>query len=152
MAATAWAIHDKFKLYLGDATTGPIDMDLDSFKIILALDASNCTTVTVNAYASVTSEVATANGYTQGTKTLNNPAWTDSGSTVTWDESGADPVWTASGGSIVARKAAIYDDTVTTPVADPIVCSSSLNATDITATDGNTFTIAMNASGIFTLA
>ena len=152
MAATAWAVHDKFKLYLGDATTGPVDMDLDSFKIILGLSASNMTTTTVDAYASVTSEVATNFGYTQGTKTLANPAWTEAAGTIKWDESGADPVWTASGGSITARKAAIYDDTVTTPVADPIVCSSSLSSADITATDGNTFTITMHASGIFTLA
>ena len=152
MAATAWAVHDKFKLYLGDATTGPVDMDLDSFKIILGLDASNMTTTTVDAYASVTAEVSSNWGYTPGTKTLANPAWTEAAGTVKWDESGADPVWTASGGSIVARKAAIYNDTVATPTADPLVCSSSLNATDITATDGNTFTIAMHTSGIFTLA
>jgi len=152
MAATAWAVHDKFKLYLGDADTGPIDMDTDSFIIVLARASSNCHTTTVDAYASLTAEVSTAWGYTQATKALANPAWTESSGTITWDESGADPVWTASGGSIVARYAAIYDDDVATPVADPIVVSSSLNATDITATDGNTFTIAMHTSGIFTLA
>jgi hypothetical protein len=152
MAATAWSVHDKFKLYLGDATTGPVDMDLDTFKIILCASASNITTDTVDAYTSVTSEVSTNYGYTQGTKTLANPSWTESTGTITWDEGGADPVWTASGGSIVARKAGIYDDTVTTPVADPIVCSSSLSSADITATTGNTFTITMHASGIFTLA
>ena len=152
MAATAWAVHDKFKLYLGSADVGPVDMDTDSFIIILARASSNCDTTTVDAYASVTAEVSSNWGYTQGTKALANPAWTEASGTVTWDESGADPVWTASGGSIVARYAAIYDDDVTTPVADPIVCSSSLNATDITATDGNTFTIAMHTSGIFTLA
>jgi hypothetical protein len=152
MAAQAWQVHDKFKKYMGDATTGPVDMDLDSFKIILCRASTNVTTTSVDAYTSVTAEVSTANGYTQGTKTLTNPAWTEATGTVTWDESGADPVWTASGGSIVARVAAIYDDTVTTPVADPVVCSSSLSTSDVTATDGNTFTITMHASGIFTLA
>ena len=53
-----------------------------------------------------------------------------------------------------ARYAAIYDDTVASPVVDPIVCSTLLDTTpaDVTATDGNTFTIQMNASGIFTLS
>ena len=152
MAASAWAVHDKFKLYMGDADTGPVDMDTDEFIIILARASSNCHTVAVNAYASVTAEVSTAWGYTQATKALANPAWTESSGTITWDESGSDPVWTASGGSIVARFSAIYDNDVVTPVADPIVVSSSLNATDVTATDGNTFTIAMHTSGIFTLA
>jgi hypothetical protein len=63
-------------------------------------------------------------------------------------------VFTASGGSITARYAVIDDDTVTTPVADPLVCYSLLDNSpaDLTATDGNTFTVQMNASGIFTLS
>ena len=79
-----------------------------------------------------------------------------------WDISGryvkaiqyADEVFTASGGSIVCRFAVIDDDTVSSPVTDPLVCFSLLDnaPADVTATDTNTLTIAMNASGIFTLA
>ena len=150
MAATAWKIHDVFKEMVGN---GFIDLDLagSTFIITLWLNTSDVDDVTVAGYATATNEVATNFGYTQGTKTLTTPAWTRSGSTCKWDESGADPVWTASGGSITARFAAIHDDTPTTPTADPIVCSTQLDTGDVTATDGNTFTIAMHTSGIFTL-
>ena len=147
MAADAWVIHDKFKEYEGDGT---VDMDGDTFKMALALSTSNIATTSVDGYAAVTNEVANGNGYTTGGETLASVTWTESSGTVTFDC--ADEVWTASGGSITARFAFIYDDTVTSPVADPVVCHSLLDNTpaDVTATDGNTFTVAINASGIFT--
>ena len=59
-----------------------------------------------------------------------------------------DPVWTASGGSITARFAVIYE------VSGRVLCYATLDSTpaDVTATDGNTFTVAANASGLFTLS
>jgi hypothetical protein len=147
-AASAWALHDKFKEYLGDGT---IDMDGDSFKMILLLDTSNIATTSVNGYAAVTNEVANGLGYTTGGEAVATPTWAESSGTITFDC--ADQVWTASGGSIVARFAAIYDDTVAAPVADPVMCHSLLDSApaDVTATDTNTLTIAINATGVFTL-
>ena len=60
----------------------------------------------------------------------------------------ADAVWTASGGSITARFAVIYES------GGNVLCYCLLDSTpaDVTATDGNTLTVALNASGIFTLA
>jgi len=60
----------------------------------------------------------------------------------------ADMVWTASGGSITARFAVLYEN------AGDVVCYCLLDSTpaDVTATDGNTLTITLHASGIFTLA
>ena len=143
MAADAWVLHDKAKEYMGDAT---IDLDADTFKFALFLSTSNVATTSIDGIAAATNEV-TGNGYAQITAT--SVTWTESGGTVTFDA--ADPVWTASGGSIVARFAVIYDDTVTTPVADPIIAHCLLDNTpaDVTATDGNTLTIALSANGIF---
>jgi len=148
-AAGAWVIHDKFKEYLGDGT---IDMDGDAFNMSLFLDTSNIATTSVDGYASATNEHANGNGYTTGGAAVSTPTWVESAGTVTFDC--ANQVWTASGGSIVARFAAIYDNTVTTPVADPIVCHSLLDSApaDVTATDTNDLTIAISASGVFTLA
>ena len=147
-AASAWAVHDKFKEYLGDGT---IDMDGDSFKMALFLSTSNIATTSVDGYAAATNEHANGNGYTTGGEAVASPTWVESTGTVTFDC--ADQAWTASGGSIIARYAAIYDDTVTTPVADPIVCHSLLDSApaDVTATDTNTLTIAIAAGGVFTL-
>jgi hypothetical protein len=67
--------------------------------------------------------------------------------TVTVDDP-LDYIWTASGGSIVARFAVIYES------GGNVLCYCLLDSTpaDVTATNGNTLTIALNASGIFTLS
>jgi len=149
MAASAWLVHDNIKELVGN---GVIDFDTDAFKIILCTSASNVHTAATDALSTVTNQVATANGYTQNNKALASQTWVETAGVATFDA--ADVQWTASGGSITARYAAIYDDTVASPVVDPIVCSTLLDTTpaDVTATDGNTFTIQMNASGIFTLS
>lgn len=146
MAADAWVIHDRFKEFMGDNT---IDMDGDTFVIKLYLSTSNIATTSVGDATTATNEHANANGYTTGGNTLTSVTWNRSTSTVTFDS--ADSVWTASGGSIVARFAAIVD---TTPATDEVVAHCLLDNTpaDVTATTGNTLTVQMNASGIFTLA
>jgi hypothetical protein len=147
MAANAWSVHNKAKEYMGDAT---IDLDADSFKINLYLSTSNIA-VSINGIASATNQVATAFGYTQNTKAIVSPTWVEAAGVVTFDC--ADVVWTAAGGSIVTRFAAIYDDTVASPVADPILCSTLLDNTpaNITVTDGNDLSILIHANGVFTI-
>lgn len=149
MAADAWDFYNEFTEYIGDGT---IDLDADTFNLGLYLSTSNAATLSTSGRASLTNEHADANGYTSPGSALGSVTWTRSGGTTTFDS--ANEVFTASGGSITARFAVIDDDTVTTPVADPLVCYSLLDNSpaDVTATDGNTLTIAMNASGIFTLA
>jgi hypothetical protein len=149
MAASAWILHDKAKEYMGDGT---IDLDGDAFKMALFLSTSNIATTSINALSTATNEHANANGYTTGGAAVASTTWVESAGTVTFDC--ADQVWTASGGSIVARFAAIYDDTVAAPVADPILCHTLLDTApaDVTVTDTNTLTIAINASGVFTVS
>jgi len=144
MAADKWKIYDTFLEYMGDNT---IDMDTDTFKCALFLSTSNAATITLDDLAAVTNQVANANGYLTGGNTLSSVTWSQTAGTVTFDA--ADTVWTASGGSITARFAVIYSDT---SVTDKLVAYSLLDNSpaDVTATDGNTLTIAMNASGIFT--
>ena len=58
------------------------------------------------------------------------------------------PCWTATGGSITAKWAAIYE------VGADILCFCLLDSggADVTATTGNTLTVAAHASGVFTLS
>jgi len=149
MAANAWVFYNEFTEYIADGT---MDLDADSFKIALFLSTSNAATPTLSGLASITNQHANANGYTTGGVVLGSVTWTRAAGVATFDC--ADAVWTASGGSLVARYAVIYNDTVTTPVADPLICYSLLDNTpaDITVTDTNTLTIQMSASGIFTLS
>ena len=147
MAAGKWKLYESAKLGIAN---GEIDLDTHSFKIALFSSASNCDTLSgTTTLASLTNQLATANGYTQNTKAVTITTANTSG-TITVDET-TNPSWTASGGSITARFAVIYDDT---HASDQALCVCLLDTTpaDVTATDGNTFTITMNASGLFTIS
>lgn len=146
-AAGKWKLYEAAKLGIAN---GEIDLDTHSFKITLFLSTSNCNTLSgVTGIANLTNQVATAFGYTQNSKTV-TLATSQVGGTVTVDET-TNPVWTAAGGSITARYAVIYDDTHATKQA-VCVCLLDTTPADVTATDTNTFTITMNAGGIFTFS
>lgn len=139
MAAGAWTFPNAAKTSLSTGTF----LDADSYKIALFLSTSNIGSGSTT-YAGVTNEHANANGYTTGgnSVTLSRTGT----STVTFDTT--DPaVWTASGGSIVARFAVLYE------VGGNVLAYCLLDSTpaDVTVTTGNTLTLTINASGVFTL-
>lgn len=144
--ADAWQFYNTFPEYMADGT---MDLDTDTFK--MQLHSSSYTfAATHSVRADLTNELSTAAGYTAGGATM-TATWTNSSGTVTFDSN--DISWTASGGTITARRAVIYDDTPSSPL-DPLVCSSLLDNSpaDVSATTGNTLTVAINASGIFASA
>ena len=132
--------YDKFLEYMGDGT---IDLDGDTFDIIL-MNTSHTFTATNTVKANISAnEIATANGYTQGAEALTSVTWTESSGTLTFDA--ADPSWTASGGSIAASDSVIYSETA---ASDELMCSIDHDGNQ-TAGDGTDYIIALNASGIF---
>lgn len=141
MAAGSWTFTNGARTKLIDGT---FDIDSDTYKMALFQSTSNIGASSTT-YAGVTNEVANANGYTTGgigvTLTLSGTTTV----TVTYSSS---PVWTASGGSITARFAVIYE------VSGNVLCYCLLDSTpaDVTATSGNTLTVAASGSGVFTLA
>jgi len=141
MAASAWAFPNGARTKLIDGT---FDIDSDSWKMALLQSTSNIGAASTT-QAGVTNEVANANGYSTGGIAI---TLTLSGTTTVTVDIQTDPVWTASGGSIAARFADIYE------VSGNVLCYSTLDTTpaDVTATDGNTLTVAAHASGVFTLA
>lgn len=146
-AAGKWKMYESAKL---DFANGLIDFDSHSFKVNLYLSTSNCDTLSgTTTLASLTNQVASAFGYTQNTKAVTLTTANSSG-TITIDET-TNPVWTAAGGSITARFAVIYDDTHASKQA-VFVCLLDTAPADVTATDGNTFTITINASGALTIS
>jgi hypothetical protein len=153
MAAGKWKLYDKAKLRLADGT---FDMDNASLGLTMALflSTSNCNTLNVGTgvYGDLSNEHANGNGYTTGGIALTGEVWTESSGTITFDCN--DVVWTASGGSIVARFAVIYCNATVNTIVKPLLCVSLLDTTpaNVTATDGNTLTIVINASGVFTLS
>lgn len=152
MAAGKWKMYEAAKKAFAD---GLIDFDGHTFRIGLFLSTSNANDLTLtNAFlADFTNQHAAANGYTQvaeGAGKLVTITTSKSGGTTTIDET-TNPVWTASGGSITARFAVIFDDSHASNIA-VCVCLMDTTPADVTATDGNTLTITMNASGIITLS
>lgn len=142
MASGAWTFPDGARTRL---LNGTFDLDTDTFKIALFLSTSNIGAASTT-YAGVTNEHANANGYTTGGISYGTLVLSGT-TTVTVDDT-LDAVWTAAGGSIVARFAVIYES------AGDVLCYCLLDSTpaDVTATSGNTLTVALHASGIFTLA
>lgn len=141
MAAGAWTLTNGSRTSL---LNGTFDLDSDTFKIALFLSTSNIGAASTT-YAGVTNEHANANGYTTGGNAVTGSL--SGTTTVTFDTT--DPTaWTASGGSIVARFAVLYE------VSGNVLAYCLLDSTpaDVTATTGNTLTVVINASGVFTLA
>jgi len=148
MAADAWSPYNQFKELIG---RGVIKLDTDAFNLSLHDSTSNAATLALSGRAALTGQLATANGYTQPGSLLTSVTWVAVAND--WRFDSADKVFTAAGGSLVFRFAVIDDDTVTTPVANPLCVFSLLDnaPADITVTDTNTGTIQMNVNGILVL-
>ena len=151
MAAGKWKLYESAKEYLADGT-----FDLDdttNWKMALFLSTSNADTLSAgDIFSELTNEHANGNGYTTGGEAITGVTWAQSGGTATFDCDNV--VWTAATGDIVARFAVIYKDATVNTIVKPILCVSLLDTTpaNVTATDGNTLTVAINASGVFTLS
>jgi hypothetical protein len=142
MAAGAWTFTSAGRTSLIDGT---FDINSDSWKMALFLSTSNIGAASTT-YAGLTNEHANGNGYTTGGIAI---TLTLAGTTTVTVDISVDPVWTASSGPITARFAVIYE------VGGNVLAYCLLESTgpaDITATDGNTLTVAAHASGVFTLA
>jgi hypothetical protein len=143
MAAGPWIMTNTARTSI---LSKAYNFETDTFKMALYLSTSNLT-VASTTYAAVTNEHGNqgAPGYETGGKTV---ALSLTGTTTVKCDIDTDPVWTATGGSITAKWAAIYLN------GENIICFCLLEAggADVTATVGNTFTVAANAAGVFTLA
>ena len=149
MAANAWAFYDSYSEAQGDGT---IDLDNDSMKVSLHTSAGNADTVTQATFASLTGELVAA-GYTAGGEAVvlaggAAAGWAQVSGTATLDID--DIVWTFSAGATF-RFAVLYSVTAT---GNDLIAFSLLDNTpgDIVIGSGNSFTLQINASGVFTLA
>ena len=150
-AAGKWKMYAETKLAIAN---GEIDFDGDAFEIALYLSTSDADTLTgTRTLASLTNQVATNFGYVQADGSAGGKVLTvtSAGATGTVTIDGDNPVWTASGGAITARFAVIIDGTHASNIAIA-VCVLDTAPADVSASDGNTFTVTMNASGMLTIS
>ncbi len=137
----ASAASNKIKQMLLDKY---IDFGADTFIIILMASGFTFDIDAHEKYADVSgSELPTAGGYTQGTKTLAGVSVSKDDANDRGDVTWNDVAWTATA-TLVASAAIIYDDTTTTvgsSLADAIVGYIDFGG-DQTVLNGGTFTIA----------
>jgi len=147
MAAGNFIVFDQFKVWMADST---FNMTSNTFKMSLHTNTYTPSISANTVFADATNELTTANGYTAGGVTLSGVTYTKSGSTTTF--TCTNPTWTASGGSIGPfRIAVIYASGTLNTHVNPLVCYCVLDTADITLTSTNTFTVQINASGIYTV-
>jgi len=141
MAAGTWTLTNTGRTKL---LNGTFDLDSDTFKVALFTSSSNIGADST-AYSGLTNEVANQFGYTTGGVAV---TLTLSGTTTVKVDFQTDPSWEANGGSITARYAVLYE------VGGDVLAYCLLDSTpaDVTATDGNTLTVAAHTNGIFTLS
>lgn len=115
----------------------------DTYKAVIHTDAP---VVASDDDVTDLTQIGGSNGYTTGGEDIQNDS-SRSGGTVTM--TAVDVTWTASGGNLggstTGRYVSIYDDTPTTPLADPLQCSFDYGST-FTVADGETFTLDFGAS------
>lgn len=135
----ASAASNKIKYLLAKKV---VDFSADTFKAILMQSGFTFDKDTHHGYADVSaSELATGNGYIAGGATLAGVTVTENDTDDRCDITWNNVSWVASGGSIgPAAGMIIYDDTVTTPTADPVICYIDFGS-DKTQADGGTVTI-----------
>jgi hypothetical protein len=147
MAAGNWIVYNTFKKFMSDST-----FNVGSTTVNVALHTNTyAPALTDSLFADATNELSTTNGYTAGGAALASMTFTQSGQTATFTS--ANPTWTASGGSIGPfRIATLHGVGTLNGHTNPLMAYCVLDTADITLTTGNTFTIQINASGIFTIS
>lgn len=144
-----------FSAFITDSLnrTNAFDLNADTFKCALFNDTTTPSqTVAAASSAYNTGVWVTANELSQGGWTATGLALTSVTSTFSSNVYTFDAADTANGSAATISGAfgcLIYDDTLTTPVADQGVCYLSFGGTN--SVTAGTLTVVYNASGIFTL-
>ena len=124
----AWAFTNNAKMR---RSKGNWNIDSATLKCGLALSTSNLGAASTT-YAGVTNEHANANGYTTGGVSVDLAF---SGTTTINVTFVSNPTFSASGGSIVARKAFVYE------VGGDVLAYKDLDTVDVTTPTGNALTL-----------
>jgi len=134
-----------FEDFVDRLGNGDHDLGADTIELALSNDAPSSSADATR--ADLTSELATANGYTQGAHPFDNVTYTESSGTGTFD---ADPeVITASGGSIGPFQYVIIYNSSTADVVDGLIGWLDYGSA-LTVLDGETFTVTFTTN-IFTI-
>lgn len=148
MAASAWTIFDKAKKRLGN---NDISLSASGFIITLHRTSASANLVgDVTIFSSIGSEVSATGGYTD--LALSGQVWTTGASAGEYKWDVTDPVFTASGSAINNVRYAVIRLSVGSTSSGYPLCYAALSTAAFNVSSGNTLTIQMNSSGVFTLS
>lgn len=124
---------------------GLIDWANDAMKVALTTNTYTPNQDTHNYFDDITNEI-TDTGYTAGGATLGTKTLTNTNNVVTWDA--ANSQWTSGNpATLTARRAVVYNSTPATNATRPLMLWVDFGQDEV-ASNGGTFTIQWNASGI----
>jgi hypothetical protein len=148
MAAGAWTVFNKSKKKIGNGT-----ISLASTVYRMTLHNSTMRTVlTLSTFASLSGELADGNGYSSSGKALTSEVWTVGASAGSYKFDTDDAFWSANGGTLSNIKYAVIWLSGASAGGRHLLCRSLLSSSPFNVSSGNRLTIAMNASGVLTLA
>lgn len=137
---------------LKNLQNGAIDIDTDALQVLLTTSTYTPDAANHEFVSSITNELS-GSGYSR--QTLTSVTLTEP-SAGTWRLDSADPVFTASGGSLTARYWVLFSNAEATDAARELIAYGLLDSTpapaDVVATDGNSITINVPATGWYNLA
>lgn len=137
-----------FNSFKYDSAGGRVDLDTDTFKIMLVTSTYAPNIDTHTKRSDITNEVGASGSYAAGGGTLAGVALTQNNTNDRADWDANDIAFTSA--TITARGAVIYKSRGGAASADELVCYLDFGS-DITSTAG-TFTVAFDALGILSLA
>lgn len=142
MAEGDCIVTNIFKTYLLE---GRIACESDDFK--MALYSVALASPDGSPAYSATNEIV-ASGYTAGGQSAGTcvVSQDDTNNWGKWDDDGTDFVWTNLATATILE-ARLYDDTVTTPTADPVCLLFEI----ATNSNGGNYTLSVHANGLMTL-
>lgn len=154
----AWSNSKIFRQFLADAflNAAAFDLDSDTFKVALYdndITPDNDVTAANSAYnagqwASSGNEVFEAGQWAQGGVALTSPTVNvGTADVVFWDASDTTSGSAADLANVFGCQ--VYDDTLTSPVADQGICYNYFGGSNSVV--NGTFTVVWNANGIFRL-
>jgi hypothetical protein len=139
----ASGVYNSFKAELMNKV---VDLEGDVIKVAL-MNNSHSFTAENDGWANVSANEVSGTGYTAGGQALASKAVTtdDTDDEGVWDA--ANTTWDSS--TITAYHAVIYDDSVTTPIADQLICSIDFGGAQ--SSSNGDFTIQWAAEGIINI-
>jgi hypothetical protein len=144
MAEGDASVYNNFKEML---LLGKIDLSADTLKLTLLGSGYSFVATGNPAYTTISGDEITATGYTSGGETLGSLAVTQDDTANRGEFDAADVTWTSLAATTIAH-AVLWDDSPTTPVADPLLIRWEIG----TNSNGGDYTLSFHTDGILLLS